>query len=85
MDELLRRFKWIFCLVYIDDVIIFSKTEEEHLKHLDMFLETVEAAGCYIKPNKCKIFASKLQFKYFLVVLDTIVGLYTGLLLSQHH
>lgn len=62
MDELLRKFKWIFCLVYIDDVIIYSKTEEEHVKHLDMFLETVSDAGYYIKPNKCKIFASKLQF-----------------------
>jgi len=62
MDELLRKFKWIFCLVYIDDVIIFSKTEEEHVKHLELFLETVEKAGYLIKPNKCKIFASKLQF-----------------------
>src|ERR1700678_4221988 len=62
IDELLRNFKWIFCLVYIDDVIIYSKIEEEHLVHLDVFLRTVEEAGYFIKPSKCKIFAKKLQF-----------------------
>jgi hypothetical protein len=46
MDELLQEWKWKFCLVYIDDVIIYSKNEEEHL----------------IKPKKCKLFAEKLEF-----------------------
>jgi hypothetical protein len=59
-------------LVYIDDVIIYSKTEEEHVKHLDMFLETVSNAGYYIKPNKCKIFASKLQFLGHMISKDGI-------------
>ena len=54
MDELLRKFKWIFCLVYIDDVIIYSKSEEEHVTHLDKFLETVEDAGYIIKPTNAR-------------------------------
>lgn len=76
MDELLRKFKWIFCLVYIDDVIIFSKTEEEHVKHLDMFLKTVVEAGYFIKPNKCKIFASKLQFYRQIIALKVYLQYY---------
>jgi len=62
MDELLRRFKWNFCLVYIDDVIIYSKTEEEHLNHIDLFLKVVEQAGFKIKPSKCQLFRRKLNF-----------------------
>jgi hypothetical protein len=45
MDDLLRRFKWAFCLVYIDDVIVYSKTEEDHLKHIEMFLNLIEENG----------------------------------------
>ena len=35
LDILLSGVKWQFCLVYLDDVIIFSKSEEEHLLHVD--------------------------------------------------
>jgi len=62
MDELLRRFKWCFCLVYIDDVIIYSKTEEDHLKHIDLFLEVIEKSGFKIKPKKSQLFRTKLKF-----------------------
>ncbi len=62
MDELLRNFKWSFCLVYIDDVIIYSKSEEEHLKHIDQFLEVIEKSGFKIKPKKTQLFRTKLNF-----------------------
>jgi len=62
MDELLKQWKWSFCLVYVDDVIVFSKTEEEHLEHIEKFLKVVQESQYLIKPIKCKLFAQKLEF-----------------------
>src|SRR5947209_3403852 len=59
---MLRRFKWAFCLVYIDDVIIYSKTEEEHLDHIDKFLNIIEEKGFKVKAKKCQLFKTKLNF-----------------------
>lgn len=53
---------WIFCLVYLDDVIIFSKSEEEHLKHLNYVLKLIGEAGFLLKPQKCQLFKKKLKF-----------------------
>lgn len=35
MQGILSPFLWIFCLVYIDDIVVYSKTYEEHIDHLD--------------------------------------------------
>ena len=38
LDIILSSVKWQFCIVYIDDVIIFSKSVDEHLDHIDQVL-----------------------------------------------
>ena len=42
-----------FCVCYVDDVLIFSKTHSEHLKHLRMVLERLKNNSMLVKPNKC--------------------------------
>jgi hypothetical protein len=42
-----------FIVVFIDDIIIFSKTEEEHEKHLRMVLEKLRSNQLYAKFSKC--------------------------------
>ena len=44
MDRVLGRLKWQMCLVYLDDVLVFSLFEE-HLKRLDLVLESLERAN----------------------------------------
>jgi hypothetical protein len=41
-------------VVFIDDILIFSKTEEEHKKHLRMVLEKVRSNQLYAKFSKCE-------------------------------
>ena len=43
-----------FCLVYIDDVLIFSENFDLHHQHLDSVLQRLEDAGFHIRINKCK-------------------------------
>jgi len=56
MQSILAPYLWIFCLVYIDDIVIYSKLYEEHIDHLDKVLEAIERAGLTLSPRKCHLF-----------------------------
>ena len=49
------------CAVYIDDIVIYSETPEEHLRHIDMVLRALEKAGLKAHPGKCDFFAPKID------------------------
>jgi hypothetical protein len=53
MQGVLAPYLWIFTLVYIDDIVVFLKTWEEYLVHLDKVLSTIAAAGITLEPKKC--------------------------------
>ena len=52
--------KW--CIIYLNDIIVFSKTPEEHIERLRGVFEKLTAAGLRLKPSKCEFFG--LLFKY---------------------
>jgi hypothetical protein len=54
-----------FSIVYIDDVLIFSKFIEEHWKHLNSFLETIKHSGLVVSAKKIKLFQTKIRFLGF--------------------
>ena len=45
-----------FAMAYLDDIIIFSKNEEEHLKHIEIIFQKLKAAGLKLKESKCDFF-----------------------------
>jgi hypothetical protein len=45
----------IFALVYIDDIVIFSITFEDHLKHLDQVFAAIAESGITLSPKKCNL------------------------------
>ena len=53
MDVLLTGLAWQICLVYLDDIIIFSKDFDEHLRHLQLVFDRIRDGGFHIKPSKC--------------------------------
>lgn len=62
MDTVLSGLKWQTCLVYLDDVIVFSSTFEEHVKLLSSVLRAVRAAALTLKAEKCHFGYEKLRF-----------------------
>ena len=52
MQGILSPYLWLFCLVYIDDIVVYSKSYKEHIKHLDLVLGAVEKAGITLSPSK---------------------------------
>ena len=51
-----------FVSVYIDDVLVFSQTLEEHWKHLDLVLERLEKAGLKLQPTKCHFIRTEVEY-----------------------
>lgn len=53
MQNVLAPFLWIFALVYIDDIVVFSLTFEDHLKHLDQVFAAIANTNITLSPTKC--------------------------------
>ncbi|GJX86864.1 Orf y [Tanacetum coccineum] len=51
-----------FIAVYIDDILVFSKNEEEHAKHLTKMLQTCKYNGLVLSPTKMKIAVPRIDF-----------------------
>ena len=56
MQSVLSPYLWLFCLVYIDNIVVYSTSYEEHIKHLDRVLGAIEKAGLTLSPAKCHLF-----------------------------
>jgi hypothetical protein len=68
MDTILKNLIWTECFIYLDDLIIFSRTAEEHASRLDNILRRFEEANLQLHPGKC-IFA-KRQVQYLGYILS---------------
>ena len=51
-----------FAMAYLDDIIIFSRTLEEHLKHIEIIFQKLKAAGLKLKESKCDFFKSEIHY-----------------------
>ena len=51
-----------YCLIYLDDVIIFSKTEEEHLERMRVVFDRFHEHGLKLKPSKCEVFKTEINY-----------------------
>ena len=70
MDMVLAGLKWVECMVYIDDIIIFSKDKEEHLKRLEHVFQRLIEYNLKIKPSKCQFAFEVLPFLGHVVSKD---------------
>ena len=51
-----------FVIAYLDDIIIFSWTAEEHLSHIKQVFEKLQAAKLSMKLSKCHFFIKEIQY-----------------------
>ena len=62
MERVLAGLHWETCLIYIDDIIAFSKTFDEHVDRLTQVLQILRAANLKLASHKCKLFRSRVEF-----------------------
>ena len=56
LDILLSGYRWKSCLIYLDDIIIFSKDYDSHLKDGEVIVQALQREGLSLKFKKCKFF-----------------------------
>ena len=62
MQNCVGELNLTYALIYLDDVIVYSKTEEEHLVRLCTVLERFMEHGLKLKPSKCNFFHTEISY-----------------------
>jgi hypothetical protein len=72
MNDTLREYLDLFCVVYIDDILIYSNNKKEHREQVRKVLAKLKEAGLYVKPEKCEFSVEKTTFLGFVISADGI-------------
>lgn len=62
MNNVLRPFIDDFVIIYLVDILVFSKTWEEHLKHVKQTLDVLRKENLYVKLSKCEFGKTYLNY-----------------------
>jgi transposase InsO family protein len=72
MDVVMSGLNLHICLVYLDDIIVYSRTAEEHLERLTEVLDRLTSAGLKLKPEKCALFQKSVSFLGHMITAEGI-------------
>ena len=62
MNDIFKEDLYKHVLIFLDDVLTFSKTPEEHLEHLEKVFIVLRKAGLRLKPKKCNLFRTEVHY-----------------------
>src|SRR5271156_2294417 len=70
MNEVLKKLLNKCVIVYLDDILIFSKTREEHLMHIKQVLQRLKEEKLLINLKKCSFMKEELVYLGFVILVD---------------
>nr|GEV77844.1 putative reverse transcriptase domain-containing protein [Tanacetum cinerariifolium] len=76
MNQVCKPYLDKFMIVFIDDILIYSKDEKEHEEHLKAILELLKKEELYAKFSKCEFWISKVQFLGHVIDSQGLAGYY---------
>ena len=70
MNDILFEYLNVFCQVYLDDILIYSKTKKEYVQHVRMVLQKLRDAGLQADILKCEFHVQETKFLRLMVSID---------------
>jgi len=67
INEVLMEHIDMYCIVYLDDVLIYSNTLQQHRKDVSNILEAIRKSGMKVKPSKCEFHQSETEYLGFII------------------
>lgn len=67
MNNCLRKFLWRSCLVYVDDIVVWSPDVATHKEDLSAVLSALQEYGFALKLSKCSFFQTEIEFLGFTI------------------
>jgi hypothetical protein len=68
LNEVLRPFIGLFVVVYFDDILIYSKSMEDHLKHLSVVFDALRTARLFANIEKCIFCTLRVSFLGYVLI-----------------
>ena len=62
MHEILQEHLFKTCIIYVDDIIVYSRNMKEHVEHLKEIFKCIAKAGLRLKPSKCRFAAKEVKY-----------------------
>ncbi|KPM33866.1 hypothetical protein AK830_g12706, partial [Neonectria ditissima] len=72
INDILAELMDVICIVYLDDILIYSSDPSEHSQHVRDVLTQLRAAGLYANPEKCEFNLRRVGFLGFIVSTEGI-------------
>lgn len=72
IQDTLRDLLDVVCVVYIDDILIFSRNQEEHYRHVTLVLERLRNAGLFANGKQCAFERTEVEYLGYLLSADGI-------------
>src|SRR5271165_6990236 len=72
VNKKLHKYLDIFVMVYLDDILIYSETIEEHVEHVKKVLQKLQDNDLLLRPEKCEFHKDAVEFLGFIVGKDGI-------------
>ncbi|MBW0556187.1 hypothetical protein O181_095902 [Austropuccinia psidii MF-1] len=70
VNDIFADFLDVFVVVYLDDIMVFSSSEEEHVKHVASVLQRLRDNNLFAKASKCVFHASSMEYLGYVVSSD---------------
>ena len=73
MDTTLRPYLGKFVVVFLDDILVYSRSEEEHWEHLRKVFDLLRAHKLFAKESKCEFFKIEVQYLGHIISHESIM------------
>ena len=70
INDVLREYLDVFCSAYLDDILVYSNSKEEHVEHVGKVLEKLKEAGMYLDINKCQFHVKEIKYLGLIITTE---------------